>query len=195
MPSFSTYQPRDEHEVVARWTRVFGYPEPRNDPRFALRLEHAHGDGLLQLERAADGTLLATGMGGYDGHRAWLYGLAVAPQLRRQGLGRAMVEHLERLLVARGARKINLQLRAGNEAVAAFYERLGYHLEPRASMGRVLDTPAPDAIDDDARVAIRIEPYREPHEAAVTALWNGLFAYHEPRNDPREPHASMGKVM
>jgi ribosomal protein S18 acetylase RimI-like enzyme len=132
-----SYDEADEAAVVALWTDVFGYTEARNEPRYALRLKHAHGDGLLLLA-LREARLLGTAMGGYDGHRAWLYSVGVAPPARRTGVGRALVRALEERLCARGAPKINLQIRAGNDAVIAFYEALGYRLEPHRSMGKAI---------------------------------------------------------
>ena len=78
------------------------------------------------------GTILA----GYDGHRGWLYSVAVSPSHRKQGLGTALVNQAERALAERGCMKINLQIISGNGEVAAFYESLGYALEQRISMGK-----------------------------------------------------------
>jgi ribosomal protein S18 acetylase RimI-like enzyme len=86
------------------------------------------------LESAVVGTV----MGGYDGHRGWVYSLAVQPQLRRHGVGSALVRHLEQALAGRGCMKINLQVRTSNAGVVAFYEKLGYAVEPIISMGKRL---------------------------------------------------------
>lgn len=80
----------------------------------------------------------ATVMAGYDGHRGWLYSLAVAPDLQRQGWGRRMVEEAEARLRAMGCRKINLQVRASNTAAVGFYESLGFAAEERVSLGKRL---------------------------------------------------------
>jgi ribosomal protein S18 acetylase RimI-like enzyme len=45
----------------------------------------------------------------------------------------------EATLRALGCSKINLQVRATNETVVAFYRSLGYQVEERLSMGRALD--------------------------------------------------------
>ena len=75
-------------------------------------------------------------MGGYDGHRGWLYAVAVDPRMRQRGIGRALVEHACAELAARGCCKVNLQVRNGNEAAARFYESLGFDRELRISFGR-----------------------------------------------------------
>jgi len=62
---------------------------------------------------------------------------------RKQGLGTLLVRHAEQVLMARGAVKINLQIADGNEAVAAFYETLGYQVEKRVSMGKIVAANVP----------------------------------------------------
>ncbi len=77
-------------------------------------------------------------MAGYDGHRGWLYAVAVDPGQRRGGVGTALVRHAEQMLRDLGCGKVNLQVRATNAAVVSFYERLGYAVEERISMGKRL---------------------------------------------------------
>jgi ribosomal protein S18 acetylase RimI-like enzyme len=62
----------------------------------------------------------------------------VAPHCRGRGYGRALVEHVERLLLERGSPKINLQVRASNPAAVAFYRRLGYAQDESISLGKRL---------------------------------------------------------
>ena len=123
-------------QVIALWTEVFGHDQPRNSPALAIDKKLAV-DGLLFVAQEGS-AVLGTAMAGYDGHRGWLYSIAVAPGHRRQGLGAALVRHAEAALSAQGCMKINLQLLASNEATAAFYQRLGYAVEPRISMGKTL---------------------------------------------------------
>jgi ribosomal protein S18 acetylase RimI-like enzyme len=75
-------------------------------------------------------------MGGYDGHRGWVYSLAVDPANRRKGIGTALMRELERRLKNLGCPKLNLQILNHNMGVVAFYESLGYKVEERVSMGK-----------------------------------------------------------
>jgi len=77
-------------------------------------------------------------MAGYDGHRGWLYSVAVREKNRRSGAGTALVRQAEQALHALGCGKVNLQVRTTNDAVVRFYERLGYAVEDRISLGRRL---------------------------------------------------------
>ena len=77
-------------------------------------------------------------MAGFDGHRGWIYYLAVDPDFRRRGIGTTLMHQVERALRERGCPKLNLQIRTSNQAVQAFYEQLGYDVEERISMAKRL---------------------------------------------------------
>jgi ribosomal protein S18 acetylase RimI-like enzyme len=83
-------------------------------------------------------TLVASVMTGSDGHRGWLYYLAVAPALRRKGLAWQMVRYAETWLAAQGIRKVELMIRDDDESVRASYEKIGYTVERRIVMSRWL---------------------------------------------------------
>lgn len=121
--------------VTELWQATFSYGTAHNEPGLAIDRKLAVNDGLFFVA-VADGAVMGTVMAGYDGHRGWLYSVAVGAQYRGQGLGSALVRHAERALTERGCMKINLQIAEGNEAVAAFYVQLGYEVEPRVSMGK-----------------------------------------------------------
>jgi hypothetical protein len=131
------YQEADRAGVVALWTDVFPNPAPHNEPGLAFDRKRGVDDGLFFV--AVDGRqVVGTVLGGYDGHRGWVYSLAVAPQLRRNGIGRDLMRHLESTLRSLGCVKVNLQVRTKNEHVVAFYEQLGFCVENRISMGKLL---------------------------------------------------------
>ena len=120
------------------WRSVFPDDPPRNRAEHAIPAKLALGDGLLLVAEETAGQVAGTIMAGWDGHRGWLYAVAVDPVAQRQGVGRALVAAALDRLAARGCGKVNLQIRAGNTAVVAFYERLGFAVEPRTSMGRTI---------------------------------------------------------
>jgi ribosomal protein S18 acetylase RimI-like enzyme len=93
----------------------------------------------LFLVGLVDEKVIATCMAGYEGHRGWINYLAVAPDYRRQGIAAKMMEVVERKLQELGCPKINLQVRANNIAVIAFYERLGFAQDRVLSMGKRLE--------------------------------------------------------
>ena len=126
------------HAVIALWETVFGYETAHNTPSLAIDKKLAVADELFFVALRDEG-VIGTVMGGYDGHRGWLYSVAVHPAHRREGLGAKLVRHAENALIARGCMKINLQIVSANASVAAFYEALGYSIEPRISMGKKIE--------------------------------------------------------
>ncbi|MCI0463870.1 MAG: GNAT family acetyltransferase [Gemmataceae bacterium] len=131
------YQDSDQQAVIALWNAVLPDSAPHNDPATVIRQKLAVERDLFFVADVA-GAVVGTVMGGYDGHRGWVYAVAVQPQHRRQGIGRTLIHRLEVALAARGCLKVNLQVRVSNAEVIAFYEKLGYAVEERVSMGKRL---------------------------------------------------------
>jgi ribosomal protein S18 acetylase RimI-like enzyme len=129
-------------QVVELWKTVFGYETTHNNPSLAID-KKLEVDDKLFLVAVADTKVVGTIMAGYDGHRGWLYSVAVAPSHRRQGIGSRLVSHAESALICKGCVKINLQTMEGNESAAAFYESLGYVVEKRVSMGKRIPENVP----------------------------------------------------
>ncbi len=109
-------------QATAMWLR----PSDGRD-QMALLFER---DPDLQLA-ARDGArrLVGTVLGGWDGRRAYVYHLAVAPERQRQGIASRLMDELEERFRARGALKAKLQILVGNEASRAFFAARGYLLE------------------------------------------------------------------
>jgi ribosomal protein S18 acetylase RimI-like enzyme/AcrR family transcriptional regulator len=126
----------DTEAVVALWVEC-GLTRPWNDPgKDVARKLGVQRDLFLVAED--DGRVVGTAMAGYDGHRAWVNYLAVAPALQGRGLGRRLMAEVERLLLERGCPKVNLQIREGNEPVMEFYRALGYERDAAVSFGKRL---------------------------------------------------------
>jgi hypothetical protein len=127
----------DRFAVIRLWKEVFGYTEPRNRPELAIDLKIRENDALFFVALSED-KVAGTVMAGYDGHRGWIYSLAVEPSFRRMGAGSALLKHAETELIRRGCPKINLQITASNAAVTEFYRKNGYRIEERISMGKTI---------------------------------------------------------
>src|SRR5262249_47181799 len=91
----------DDNAVVTLWGVVFPDPAPRNAPRFVIASKLAVQRELFFVA-IVDESVVGTAMGGYDGHRGWLYTVAVRPDLQRRGIGRTLVQHVEAALGALG---------------------------------------------------------------------------------------------
>jgi ribosomal protein S18 acetylase RimI-like enzyme len=132
-----TFREADSAAVAALWATVFPDDPPHNAPAIVIPKKLAVQPELFFVAED-EGWIAGTVMAGYDGHRGWLYTVAVDPALRRRGVGTALVRHAEAALQALGCPKVNLQVRASNAEVVAFYRTLGYDVEERISMGKRL---------------------------------------------------------
>jgi ribosomal protein S18 acetylase RimI-like enzyme len=100
------------------------------------RKRQARPDLLLVAEK--HGEIVGTAMAGYDGHRGWVYHVAVAPAARRQGIGAALMAEVERRLAALGCPKVKIQVHTANPGAILFYRALGYGDDGVVSMGKTL---------------------------------------------------------
>jgi hypothetical protein len=136
--SIRTYLVTDREPLIALWERCL-LTRPWNDPSadidLAIRADSAeifiglHGDHLI-----------ASVMVGFDGHRGWVYYLAVDPSYRKNGHGRKLMAIAEAWLVERHAPKIQLMVRGDNETAIGFYAALGYTEQNVKTIGKRLDT-------------------------------------------------------
>jgi ribosomal protein S18 acetylase RimI-like enzyme len=121
--------------VKTLWQEAFPDDPPWNKAEVAIPAKLAAQPELFLV--ALDGDrVIGSIMAGYDGHRGWLYAVAVLNSRRRLGVGTALVRGAEERLRSMGCSKINLQVRGANAAVVGFYNRLGYEIEQRTSMGK-----------------------------------------------------------
>lgn len=135
------FQITDEDAVIALW-QACGLIVPQNNPkRDIARKLRVNPEWFLVGE--LDGKIIAACMAGYEGHRGWINYLAVHPEHQRQGHARDLMRHAEALLRAAGCPKINLQVRSTNSAVIAFYESLGFAIDPVVCLGKRLEHDTP----------------------------------------------------
>ena len=128
-----------EREALQRlWARVFPDDPPLNAPEVMIENKLKVQPELL-LVGEVEGTLVGAMIAGFDGVRGWIYHLAIAPEYRRRGFATQLVRAAEDGLRRLGCPKVNLQVRAVNHEVVAFYRSIGYEIEERVSMGRRLE--------------------------------------------------------
>jgi len=132
------YESKDHAQVVALWSKVFKDDPPWNEPASMIRRKLTVQPELF-LVAVIDGQVVGTVMAGFDGVRGWIHHLAVRGSHRRQGIASSLMRAAEKGLAIAGCPKVNLQVRATNSKVIAFYRSLGYELEERASLGKRLD--------------------------------------------------------
>ncbi|WP_322645512.1 GNAT family acetyltransferase [Oerskovia flava] len=129
----------DVDDVIALW-RACDLTRPWNDPARDVADARIAPSATVLVGRLGDDVVAAV-MAGYDGHRGWLYYLAVDPELRGGGYGRDLVVAGEAWLAAAGARKVQLMVRGTNDGVRGFYDALGYTAADVVVLSRWFEEP------------------------------------------------------
>lgn len=118
------YLDSDLEDIIALW-ELCDLTRPWNNPEIDIFRKVAQKDGLF-LVAVKDQELIATLMGGYDGHRGWVNYLAVHPHHQRNGTATALIQQLEKRLIAIGCPRLQLFIPQENIDVYSFYEQLGF---------------------------------------------------------------------
>ncbi len=126
-----------DHAAVASLWHGCGLHPSRSDTVEGLVRKLAR-DPELFLLAVQDGELVGTVLGSYDGRRGWINRLAVRSDWRGKGLADRLMAEVERRLVALGCEKVNLLIEPENGALQAYYERLGYSVDPLIFMEKWL---------------------------------------------------------
>ncbi|MFS4437214.1 GNAT family acetyltransferase [Paracoccaceae bacterium GXU_MW_L88] len=123
-PIFDTASSADIPQIALLW-EACGLTRPWNDPArdISYCLERPESELFIVSQ---DGAIIGTVMTGADGHRGWVYYLAIAETHRGQGLARRLMREAESWLTARGVWRLNLMVRQDNIAIRDFYDRLGF---------------------------------------------------------------------
>jgi ribosomal protein S18 acetylase RimI-like enzyme len=127
----------DIEAVSALWQRC-GLIRPWNDPRADIALARRGPNSAILIGREGE-AIAASVLVGHDGHRGWVYYVAVDPEHQKKGFGRAIMNAAEDWLRRAGIEKLQLMVRPGNETVSAFYESIGYGEQPRVIFAKWLD--------------------------------------------------------
>jgi len=131
----------DVADVIALWQRC-GLTRPWNDPASDIALARK-GENAAMLAGRDDSGIVASVLVGHDGHRGWVYYVAVDPDCRHKGYGRVIMDAAEHWLRLRGIEKLQLMVRPDNSQVQAFYRSLGYLEQERIIYAKWLDGREP----------------------------------------------------
>lgn len=123
--------------VLALWQRC-GLTHSDNDPRADIERARRSGSAAVLVGREA-GAVVASVMVGFDGHRGWVYYLAVEPARQRAGRGAAMLRAAEDWLRGRFAPKVLLMVSEAHRPALGFYARHGFAPSPMVTLVKRLD--------------------------------------------------------
>ena len=124
----------DTDGVLVVWS-LAGMTTPERNPRADIQKKLRHSPESFFVG-TLEGKVVATVMVGYDGHRGWIYSLAVTPDLQRKGIGSQMMEEAENWLRQHGCTRAKLQVDEARGDVTGFYRKLGYEVQPLVSMAK-----------------------------------------------------------
>jgi ribosomal protein S18 acetylase RimI-like enzyme len=141
VPDIAGITDGDIADVIALWQRC-GLTRPWNDPAGDIALAR-RGEHSTVLFGRVGSAIVATAMVGHDGHRGWVYYVAVDPDSQGKGFGRAIMTAAEDWLRQTGIAKLQLMVRPDNKKVQAFYESLDYDEQERIIYAKWLDGRAP----------------------------------------------------
>lgn len=130
------FEEKDQIAVIALWQKcnlLRAWNDPVKDIMRKLQFNRE-----LFLIGLFKGKVIATVMGGYEGHRGWINYLAVEPCFQKKGVAKRLMVEIEHKLVLMGCPKINLQVRLENKQAQAFYEKIGYSNDGVISFGKRL---------------------------------------------------------
>ncbi|HEX9896040.1 MAG TPA: GNAT family acetyltransferase [Dehalococcoidales bacterium] len=130
------YSTADQEAVIELWQKC-NLTRPWNNPKSDIERKLKVNPELF-LVGLVNNKVIASAMGGYEGHRGWVYYLAVDPLCQRKGLGQRIMKVLEDKLIALGCPKINLMIRTDNLSAVPFYNSIGYKTDDVISMGKRL---------------------------------------------------------
>lgn len=131
------YTNEDKKQVILLWQKVFFDAPPWAEPSILLK-KKLEVDNLVFVAED-NGKVIGSSMAGYDGHSGWVYSVAVEPEHRMKGVGKELVHFATEVLKGLGAIKVGLQVDSNNKGVIEFYKSIGFEIEDRINMSRMVD--------------------------------------------------------
>ncbi len=117
-------RPEDFDVIIRLWESIDRHTGLA-DRREYLETFHAFSPELF-LVAEAEGRIVGTVIGGWDGWRANIARLSTHPDLRRKGVAMALVQEIERRLQAKGARRVYALVDRRSPPAEPFWESAGY---------------------------------------------------------------------
>ena len=133
-----SFRKSDQKNVIQLWKEC-GLVVPWNDPRHDIERKLAIQSELFLVGLIND-EIITTAMAGYDGHRGWVYYLAVKPLYQHKEIGKQIMKEAETRLLKLGCPKLNIMVRSTNLDVINFYKAIGYKVDAVTNMGKRLES-------------------------------------------------------
>ena len=134
--NFRKFRKSDLEEVIKLWKKC-KLIVPWNDPLKDINRKLSIKDNLFIIGEI-NKNIIASAMAGYDGHRGYIYYLAVLPEYQKKGIGSSLLSIVEKKLLHLGCPKINLFVRNTNIRVKTFYRINNYEFQDSQIYGKRL---------------------------------------------------------
>lgn len=122
-------QTAETEAVLALWRQAETTVSPTDTVEDLHRAITASPAVVLVAE--AEGQIVGSVIGSFDGWRGNIYRLAVHPDFRRQGIARALVREVEQRLVRQGAGRMTAWVEKEHPWAMGFWQAIGYAVDAR----------------------------------------------------------------
>ncbi len=124
---FRKFEKKDTDAIIDLWSAC-NLIVPWNNPKKDINRKLSIKDDLFIIGEV-NAKIIASAMAGYDGHRGYIYYLAVLPEYQKKGIGTSLLSLVEKKLYKFGCPKINLFVRNTNIKVKNFYKMNKYEMQ------------------------------------------------------------------
>jgi len=121
--------PEDVEAVLDLWRRADATESSTDSPEYLAQLVRGWPGALVLAVDAK--RVVGSVIAGFDGWRGKVYRLAVNPDYRRRGVGRALLREAEARLRAQGARRVHANVESDHPLAVAFWQSTSYAHVPR----------------------------------------------------------------
>ncbi len=119
----------DYQEIVSLWKKVGLAEKGENTKEDFIEQQKVAKDLFLVYE--VDGKIAGTVIGGWDGWRAWIYRIAVAPEYQRKGIGSKLISEITKRLAAKGGKRFRALIVSHNDPSKSMFQKTGFKLHEK----------------------------------------------------------------
>jgi ribosomal protein S18 acetylase RimI-like enzyme len=127
-----------DYAHIARIWEDTGLEQTETETIDALAKQLAWDSELVMIaeyEEKVVGVIVGT----IDGSRGYFYRLAVDPDYQRHGVGRKLVEALEKRFKEKGVNRVFIMVNQDNKKVIPFYHSLGYEVKEYINLSKKIN--------------------------------------------------------
>ncbi len=123
------FKVEDYEEIVSLWERVGLAEKGENTKEDFIEQQKVAKDLFLVYD--VNGKIAGTVIGGWDGWRAWIYRIAVAPEYQRKGVGSKLISEITKRLSAKGGKRFRALIMSHNDPSKSLFQKTGFKLHEK----------------------------------------------------------------